>query len=88
MLRTKMTTLLIFVYLLCPLIHILPSFSFPEHNSVTIRNILMILGRIIEQVSTECAYNSAYLFYNYVPCSILLLHFCLGSLIPQLLEIF
>ena len=38
---------------------------FLEYNSVTIRNILMILGRIIEQVSMECvAYkndNSAYL---------------------------
>ena len=28
--------------------------SFPEHYSVTIRNILMILDRIIEQVNTEC----------------------------------
>ena len=30
------------------------SFSFPEHNSLTIRNILMILGRFIIQVNTEC----------------------------------
>ena len=27
---------------------------FPEHNPATVRNILMILGRIIEQVNTEC----------------------------------
>ena len=27
---------------------------FLEHNSATVRNILMILGRIIEQDSTEC----------------------------------
>ena len=27
---------------------------FPEHNSTTVRNILTILGRIIEQVNTEC----------------------------------
>ena len=27
--------------------------SFPEHNSATVRNILMTLGRIIEQVSAE-----------------------------------
>ena len=30
------------------------SFWFPEHNSLTIRNILMALGRIIEQVNAEC----------------------------------
>ena len=28
--------------------------SFPKHNSATVRNILKILGRIIEQVSAEC----------------------------------
>ena len=28
--------------------------SFPEHNSATVRNILMILGRIIKQLSEEC----------------------------------
>ena len=28
--------------------------SFPEHNSATVKNILMILGRNIEQVSAEC----------------------------------
>ena len=27
--------------------------SFPEHNSATVRNILTILGMIIEQVNTE-----------------------------------
>ena len=25
-----------------------------EHNSATIRNILMVLGRVIEQVSADC----------------------------------
>ena len=38
--------------------------SFPEHNSATVRNNLMDLGRIIEQVSADCKYkndNSAYL---------------------------
>ena len=28
--------------------------SFPKHNSATIRNILMVLGRIIEQVNANC----------------------------------
>ena len=28
--------------------------SFPENNSATVSNILMILGRIIEQVNVEC----------------------------------
>ena len=28
--------------------------SFPEHNSATVRNISMILDRIIEKVSIEC----------------------------------
>ena len=27
---------------------------FPEHNSATVRNILMIPGRIIEEVSVVC----------------------------------
>ena len=38
--------------------------SFPEHNSATIRSTLMELGRIIEQVNTDCRCkndNSAYL---------------------------
>ena len=30
------------------------SFRFPEHKSATVRNILMVLGRIIEQISAEC----------------------------------
>ena len=29
-------------------------FFFWEHNSATVRNILMTLGGIVEQVSTEC----------------------------------
>ena len=29
------------------------SFSFPDRNSATVRNILLILGRIIEQISAE-----------------------------------
>ena len=36
------------------LIDIVTSFSFPEHNSATAWNILMIVGRIIEQVSMKC----------------------------------
>ena len=28
--------------------------SFPEHNSATVRNIVTMLGRIIEQVNTDC----------------------------------
>ena len=38
--------------------------SFPEHNSATLKNILMVLGRIIEQVNADCRCNndnSAYL---------------------------
>ena len=30
------------------------SFSFPERNSATIKNILMVLSRLIEQVNVEC----------------------------------
>ena len=30
------------------------SFSFREHNSATVKNNLMIHGRMIEQVNTEC----------------------------------
>ena len=55
---TRMTTLLIFIFILCPLIHIFTSLSFLEHNSI------MILGRIIEQSTWSVAYkndNSAYL---------------------------
>ena len=28
--------------------------SFPEHNSATLINILMVLGKIIEQVNADC----------------------------------
>ena len=28
--------------------------SFPEHNSETFRNIVIMLGKIIEQVTAEC----------------------------------
>ena len=47
-----MTTLLVFIFQLCSLIHIFTSFL--AYISVTIWNILMILWRIIEQVSMEC----------------------------------
>ena len=30
------------------------SISFPEHNSATVSNILMFLGRITEQVNADC----------------------------------
>ena len=53
--------------------------SFPEHNSATLRNILMVLGRIIEQVNANCRCkndNSANLgFSNYLPISIFILSF-------------
>ena len=51
--QTRMTTLHIFVPIMSPDPYF-TSFSFLEHNFVTIRNILMILGRIIEQVNMEC----------------------------------
>ena len=38
--------------------------SFPEHNCATVRNILIVLGRSIEQVNADCNCkndNSAYL---------------------------
>ena len=28
--------------------------SFPEHKSATLRNILMVLGRILQQVNADC----------------------------------
>ena len=43
-----------FVFKLCPLLLIFATFLFPEHNSGTIGNILMVCGMIIEQVSMEC----------------------------------
>ena len=57
--------------LIMSLIHILPSFLFPEHNSVTIRNILMILDRIIEQVNMECRIQlclSCFIIMSPDPC--------------------
>ena len=50
--RIRMTTLLILIFELCPLIDIFTSFS--EQKFATVSNILMLLGRIIEQVSVEC----------------------------------
>ena len=38
--------------------------TFPEHNSESVKNILMVLGRIIEQVNADCGCkndNSAHL---------------------------
>ena len=38
--------------------------SFPEHNSATVLDILMVLGRLIEQVTADCRCkndNSAHL---------------------------
>ena len=49
--------------------------SFPEHNSATLRNILMVLGRIIEQANEDCRSkndNSAYLGFlitSSYPCT-------------------
>ena len=43
-----MTTLLVFIFLLCPLIHILLIFLLMEGNSATFRNILILLGSIID----------------------------------------
>ena len=50
---TRMTTLRIFLFKLCPLIAIITLFSFLGHNSGTIRNILNVLGRIVEQVNLK-----------------------------------
>ena len=46
--------------------HASVSISVPKHNSATVRNILMVLGRIIEQVNADCRCktdNSAYLAF-------------------------
>ena len=52
---------------------------FPEQNSATVRNILMVLDRIIEQVNADCRCKndiSAFLgFSNYLPLSIFVLSF-------------
>ena len=50
----KNDNLLLFVFCLCPLIHIFSSFLCPKHNSANVRNIFIVLGRIIEQVTAEC----------------------------------
>ena len=42
---------------------IFTSFLFLEYNSVTIRYILKILGRVIEQVHTECHIQLCLSFY-------------------------
>ena len=42
------------------------SISVLEHNSATVRNILIVLGRIIEQVNVDCKHkndNSAILLF-------------------------
>ena len=49
--------------------------SFPEHNSATVRNILMLLGRIIEQVNAECSMQ------EFIAC----LHFLIISPEPYFL---
>ena len=47
------TTLLIFFIIMSPDPYF-TSFSFREHNSAIVSNVLMIHGRITEQVNTEC----------------------------------
>ena len=54
MLHTRMMTLLSLFSNYVPCSIFFTSFSFPKHNSGTIRNILMVYGMIIEQVSMEC----------------------------------
>ena len=62
---TRMTTLLIFSFIVFPLIHIFTSFLFLEHNSI------MILNGIIELIDMECCIQERQLclssFTNYVP---------------------
>ena len=52
---------------------------FPEHNSATLRNVLMVLGKNIEQVNVDCRCkndNSAnHGFLNYLPLFIFVLSF-------------
>ena len=51
MLHASMTTFLIYIFLITSSY---PNFnSFSEHNSEAVRNIIMILGRITEQVSAK-----------------------------------
>ena len=79
--HTRMSTLLVFVFHLCPLIHIDSLSWFLEHKSTTVRNILMVCGRIIElRVRVGLPQT------NSSPPAILLLAaprrlFCFGSLV-------
>ena len=58
-----MTTLLDFIFQLSPLIHIFNSFL--EHDSTTIRNISMVLGRFITWSlwSVSCKNNNSALLH-------------------------
>ena len=61
-LNARITTLIFFIFLLCPLIH--EFISFLACNLVIILNNLKIFGKIIEWVTTAAACwndNSAYL---------------------------
>ena len=49
--HAKMTTLLIYIFLITSPCYIFN--SVPEHNSAAVRDILKILGRITDQVSAE-----------------------------------
>ena len=51
--RARMTNLLIFTFYLFLSLHTLTSFL--EHSSAKVKNILMALGRIIEQADAECS---------------------------------
>ena len=52
--HARMTTMLIFIFLLCPLVHILLHFLFMERNFTIVQSILTILGKITEMVNIEC----------------------------------
>ena len=70
--HARMTNLLIFIFLLCPLIRIFTLIF--ACISVTIWNISMILCRIIQQVKSECLMQEWRLclssFYNHLSWSI------------------
>ena len=62
-----------------------------EHNSTTTRNILMVLGRIIEQVNAECHIrndNSTNLHFIIMSLIHILLFFLFWSATLQPLEVF
>ena len=59
--HARRTNLLIFVFWLCPLIHIFTSFL--HCVSVPMENILMILCRIIQQVNAKCLMNKKTLLF-------------------------